>query len=87
MEEEEVIDTEEQVREVMASARSMEGMVIDIEPRALDMEEKAAVSHLVTAGCGCQKGMKSQPCSSQFSLDHVLSIRASCFELSRAELD
>ena len=37
--------------------------------------------------CGCKKGFRYKPCSSQFSTDHVMSVRASCSELTRSELD
>ena len=37
--------------------------------------------------CGCKKSVGSQPCSSQFSTDHLLSVGASCSELTRSELD
>ena len=37
--------------------------------------------------CGCKRGLGSQPCSSQFSTEHLLSVRVSCSELTRSELD
>ena len=41
----------------------------------------------MSAGCGCRKGVGGQSCSTQFSQDHLVSIRQSCAELSRSELD
>ena len=53
----------------------------------MDIDERATVTTLMESTCGCKKGIRSKPCSSQFSTDHVMSVRASCSELTRSELD
>ena len=84
----ELVDTEEQVREIMSAARSTEEMAEMItDPRKLDLEEEDAVTNLMTTGCGCHQGEKSQACFLQFSREHVLSVRAACAELTHSELD
>ena len=60
---------------------------VGIDERGLDIDERATVTTLMETTCGCKKGLGSQPCSTQFSADHLLSVRASCSELTRAELD
>ena len=45
------------------------------------------VMAMLESTCGCKKGLSSQPCSTQFSADHLMSVRSSCSELSRSELD
>ena len=69
----------------MSAARSMEEM--PIEPQTIDVDEEAAVTRFMTTGCGCHKGAHSQACTTQFSHEHVLSVRAACAELARSELD
>ena len=53
----------------------------------MDVNESTAVAAFMQSTCGCKKGLGSKPCSSQFSADHLLSVRASCFELTCSELD
>ena len=53
----------------------------------MDIDERATVTTLMETTCGCKKGIRSKPCSSQFSTDHVMSVRVSCSELTRSELD
>ena len=60
---------------------------VGIEERQVDIDERASVTALLEATCGCKKGNSSRPCSAQFTSDHVLSVRASCSELTRSELD
>ena len=86
-EEGDFIDTEERVREVVATATSTVTDVDIIEDRQLDSDEQDAVCSFVTATCGCNKGSKSRPCSQKFTADYILSVRASCAELARHELD
>jgi hypothetical protein len=50
-----------------------------------DMEDKL-VSEFMRSGCGCTKD-KGKPCSQLFSPEYVKSVRASCVELTRGELD
>ena len=47
-----------------------------------DTQESQLISTFMSFGCGCSKR-----CSSQFSTEHVISVRASCAELSNSELD
>ena len=42
---------------------------------------------MIESACGCRKGLNSQPCSTQFPADHLMSVRSSCSELSCSELD
>ena len=58
-EEGDFIDTEERVREVVATATSTVTDVDIIEDRQLDSDEQDAVCSFVTATCGCNKGSKS----------------------------
>ena len=47
-----------------------------------DVHKKSIISIFLSAGCGCAK-----QCSSQFTAEHVTSVRASCAELPNNELD
>ena len=60
---------------------------VGIEERQVDIDERAMVMAMLKSTCGCKKGLSSQPCSTQFSADHLMSFRSSCSELSRSELD
>ena len=71
----------------MATATSTVTDVDIIEDRQLDSDEQDAVCSFVTATCGCNKGSKSRPCSQKFTADYSLSVRTSCAELARHELD
>ena len=79
-------DVEERVHEVMTLVTSG-GAGVALDERQVDIDERSTVSALIDSTCGCKKGLGSQPCSSQFSADHLLSVRASCSELTRSELD
>ena len=79
-------DVEERVQEVMTQVTSEETYV-GIEERQVDVDERATVTTMVESTCECRKGIGSRPCSSQFSADHLMSVQASCSELSRSELD
>ena len=79
-------DVEERVHEVMTLVTPGEtGVALD--KRQVDIDERATVSALIDFACVCKKGLGSRPCSSQFSADHLLSVLASCSELTRSELD
>ena len=60
---------------------------IGLEERQLDIDERASVTAMLETTCGCKKGLGSNPCSTQFSSDHLLLVRASRCELTRSELD
>ena len=77
---------EEWVQEVMTQVISGEADV-GIEGRQVDVDERGTVTALMEATCGCKKGLGSQPCSSQFSGDNLMSVRASCSELTHSELN
>ena len=49
--------------------------------------DKRSVTAMLQETCGCRKGVHSRPCSLQFSADQVSTVRGSCSELGRAELD
>ena len=96
-EEREFVDTEERVQEVLAKVVAGETGIgvevvtgereVGVEERQEDMDERSAFMALLKETCGCQKGVHSQPCSLQFTAEQVCSIRDSCSELGRAELD
>ena len=77
-------DVEEHVQEEMTPV--MSGADVVVEERRVDVDERT-VSALVESTCGCKKGVGSIACSSQYSTDHLMSVRAFCFELTRSELD
>lgn len=88
MEAEDFDDVEERVHEVMTQVVSGSGeRDVRIEERQMDVDERTAVTAFIQSTCGCKKGLGSKPCVSQFSADHLQSVRASCFELTRSELD
>ena len=62
----------------------MPEVAVDLLPG--DIHEDQLVTVFVSAGCGCTKVNRKQ-CSEQFSLEYIKSLRASCAELSRSELD
>ena len=71
----------------MTAVHSAESISIEIEPQPADTEEESVIASMMAAGCGCHRGVKSQPCSSKFSMEYVRSVRASCAQLTRPELD
>ena len=60
---------------------------VGTEKRQVDIDERAMVMAMLESTCGCNKGLSSQPCSTQFSADHLMSVRSSCSEISCSELD
>ena len=54
---------------------------VDIEERQVDIDERASMVAMTETTCDRRKGIGSRPCSSQFSTDHLISVRASCSEL------
>ena len=79
-------NVEERLHEVMTQVASGERDV-GIEERQVDMDEKTVVTTFMQSTCGCKKGLGSSPCSPLFSVDHLLSVRGSCSELTCSELD
>ena len=77
-----LVDTDKRVEEAMQRAQGM--ITTDLRPN--DIQEDNLVSDFVSAGCGCSKWNRKQ-CSEQFSDDYFKSVRGSCAELSRSELD
>ena len=80
-----VVDTEERVREAMASLHTA-ACEITITSLPTDIEEGETTSSFMASECGCSK-VNGKPCSKQFSLEYVASVRATCAELSHSELD
>jgi len=79
------VDTEERVQEALQGLHRV-ASVVTITSRPTDTEEEVTVSTFMTTGCGCRK-VKGAPCFRQFSLSYVEEFRASCVELTPAELD
>lgn len=52
-----------------------------------DQTERNAVHDFVQRGCGCHMGPSGSSCSSQFTVEQILTSRGDCLELTRAELD
>ena len=76
--------TPRRVQEAIQRAQAMPEVAIDLLPG--DICEDQLVADFVSAGCGCTK-VNGKQCSEQFSLEYIKSLRASCAELSRSELD
>lgn len=55
-------------------------------PTDFDKKEAETVRNFMDNGCGCQL-LGGQSCSLQFTPDHVSTVRTSCCDLSRTELD
>ena len=60
--------------------------MITTDLRPNDTQEEMLVSDFVSVGCGCSK-WKGKQRSKQFSDNYFKSVRGSCAELSRSELD
>ena len=80
-----LVDTDEQVREAMAMAQAQ--LDVPFEPLPNDIKEDELVAQFLLGGCGCQKGGGGKQCCTQFSNEYLLSVRQSCAELTRSELD
>ena len=72
--------TEQQVQEALLNVLFLRD--VEVEPSACDTNEDELVTNFVATGCSCTKR-----CSSQFSKDHIQSMRANCLQLSHNELD
>ena len=59
---------------------------VDLEHRAVDLEEKQKVDDFTSKGCGCHL-VNNGPCSSQFSREHFEPMRASSAEMSWDQLN
>ena len=81
----ELVDTEERVQEALQGLHTP-ASVVTITNHPTDIEENVTISTFMSTGCGCRKA-KGAPCFRQFSLSDVEEFRASCAELTRAELD
>ena len=71
--------------EAMDSLHSTGGD-ITVTPLSTDTTEDQLVTQFMVSGCGCSKA-QGKPCYQQFSQEHTASVRASCTQLSHAELD
>ena len=63
------------------------GREVRIEERQEDRDERSVVTAMLQETCGCRKGVHSRPCSIHFTAERVSTVRGSCSELGRAELD
>ena len=86
VEQQDIDDLEERIHKVMTQVAPGEADV-GIEEEQVYVDQRATATTLMESTCGCKKGIGSKPSSSQFSTDHLMSVRASCFELTRSELD
>lgn len=59
---------------------------VECEPTESEEQENQLVVQYMAKGCGCLLN-NGQQCSSQFTTEYVLDVRASCLELTRNELD
>ena len=80
-----IINIPEMVAERVTLQLGSEGAV-EVEPRPVDDEEEEKLREFVQKGCGCTT-VNGGPCSLQFSLEHYLTMRANCAELSWGELN
>ena len=80
-----LVDTEERVSEAMQTAQAQ--LDIPLETLPSDIQNEKAVSDFMLAGCGCKKGGGGKQCCTEFSQEYILSVRLSCAELTRSELD
>ena len=77
----------EQVTEALSKLPTTTGSdQVVVSPTLEDNREDDLVKQYMERGCGCLK-FNGKSCSQQFSLAHVTEVRASCFELTKDELD
>ena len=81
----ELVDTEERVQQALHGLHTGSSSAVTITSQPTDNAE-VTVSTFMSTGCGCHK-VKGAPCYKQFSLSYVEEFRASCAELTPAELD
>ena len=75
------MSTKEQVQEAVLSLSHIARMVTITHP-STDVQERDLITNFLSTGRGCVI-----KCSSQFTTEHVTSVRASCTELSHSKLD
>ena len=81
----ELVDTEERVQQALHRLHTGSSSSVTITSQPTDNAEFSVYTFMST-GCGCHK-VKGAPCYKQFSLSYVEEFRASCAELTPAELD
>ena len=81
----ELVDTDTRVSEAMQRLYSRAGDIITTG-LPTDALEHDCVTQFITSGCGCTKARGTE-CCQQFSREYITSVRQSCAELTRAELD
>ena len=79
------MDTDTRISEAMQHLRSNADEMITTGLTS-DNREHELVSQFMTSGCGCTKARGTQ-CCQQFSQEYIMSVRQSCAELTRSELD
>ncbi|XP_064390673.1 uncharacterized protein LOC135338462 isoform X2 [Halichondria panicea] len=57
-----------------------------LTPEELEKQEKETVEKFVQGGCGCHKN-KGTDCSKHYTIEYLLAMRCSCFELTKHDLD
>ena len=82
----ELVDTEERVQQALHGLHTGSSSAVTITSQPTDNAEEVAVSTFMSTGCGCHK-VRGAPCYKHFSLSYVEEFRASCAELTPAELD
>lgn len=76
-------DVEQLVEEALKNAQA--SLEYEIEERPTDTTENDCVAAFMSSGCGCKRS--NGECSTKFSNEYVSSVRCTCAELSRNELD
>ena len=82
------LTTQEQINEALSRLPQHQPghSAVVCEHTDSDKQEAQKVEEFMSKGCGCQY-FKRRPCSLQYSLDYVLTMRVNCTELSRKELN
>ncbi len=57
-----------------------------LSPEELEKRENEAVVSFLQRGCGCHK-IRGTACSKLYTIDYLLGMRCSCFELAKHDLD
>ena len=71
-------DNEQQVEEAMQRLP----LDVPIEDRPIDIQDSQSLTLFMANGCSCSK-FGGKPCSTQFTLEHVQTVRLSCKDLER----
>ncbi len=80
-----VVDTKQQVDEIVHNATEFVDADLSAEMRDVDVKEEN-IDKFVHDGCGCQL-TGGQPCSSYFAADCYRSVRSQMAEMTHTKLD